>query len=73
MTEKEEFVEVTLKLPRAAYDFWKALTTFLKRDMETYLVSMITDDIPTLIDDFSAVIGPIIKEEYGFGETEQHE
>lgn len=58
MSEKE-YVEVTLKLPKVVAEFYKALTTFVKEDMEAYLTKIVSTEIQHIIDEFPGE--PLIK------------
>ena len=51
MSEKVETVEVTLKLPKPVYEFYKALATFHKKNLESLLEETIIGDIDFRIDD----------------------
>lgn len=63
--KKEETIQVTLRLPKPVYEFYKALVTLRKEEsLETFLADTIINDVDSFIDDFASS-GPNIVKRYG--------
>ena len=54
MPRKVETVEVTLKLPKSVYEFYRAFATFHRaKSVEDYLTKVVIEDIDGLVDNMS--------------------
>lgn len=61
MSEKTDYVEVSVRLPKPMYQFYKGLTTFLKEEsLESFLTNIIAQEVDHLLDD-TTTLDPIIK------------
>lgn len=51
MNESKDYVEVSIRLPKSVFDFYKAFAQFRKETFETLLADIISDEVQHIIDD----------------------